>query len=733
MKILSLYIDAFGGLAKRACDLTEGISEILDENGAGKSTLAAFIKAMLYGLDGTATKDPSTNEFVLYRPWSGGRFGGSLTFATEGGTYRIERYFEDKRGANKHLGEYRVIDTATEMPTDAFGEEPGRVLFGVDGESFMRTAYLSSRGIMAAKTGDISAKLGGLDGERWDMASAEDALALIEKRRAEIRTRNKQRHGVKLLDVAERELEATRARITEATAAAEAEARERQSITEAEGRLAERTEKLNALARIKETADRRLGEEKARREQLAELSALLERDKAEVAALSRHFPDAPPSAETLSALDADLGEYNHLTTVAARSTASTDENPPTDEDIATLRVLIKEREDARAALAAQRTDGTAGEAGQAALPFPMLAVILLFLFLPLGIFLLWRHAKQKAAAAQAAEAARHAAEEARAQAEERFADANRRAATALAAVGLAPDASSSDVDALYTRTVGVRLAAAEQKKTAERREMLAERIEGVLSAYHDLPKADAIGVRVDALRAICRRLNERQALLIEHSTALARLNTAVTVTEEPPIDVSEVERLIGLLKGEIATITADIAAARTRASSYRAIADTLDEANDLYETQAAEVERLNARLSVLDKTAAILTEAKDALEARCLGGIRGRISAYTDRLLGKRFGEVRLNSDLALAFSEGGEGHGTEFFSTGLRAIGDICLRLALTDELYPNDPPPLILDDPFMALDEKNLAEAISLLSELADTRQILYLTCHASRSAKG
>lgn len=733
MKLLSLYIDAFGGLTKRACEFSDGFSEILDENGAGKSTLAAFIKAMLYGLDGVGiTRDLTANEFALYRPWGGGRFGGTLTFRTAEGVYRIERYFEDKRGANKHLGEWRVVDTATEMPTDAFGEEPGRVLFGVDGESFMRTAYLSSRGIMAAKTGDIAAKLGGLDGERWDMGNADEALRLIDRRRTEIRTKTKQKHGTKLLDIAERELNTTRSRIGEATAAMEAEARERQSIAEAEARLSEKQERLEALSKIKQAADRRLGEEKAKKEQIAELAALLERDKAEIAALSRHFPDAPPSQETLSTLEADLAEHTHLSAVTERQAEKAPHALPSDSDIAKLRTLVKARQDAEAALAAlpkEGADGTMGGAGHGAVRLLVLGLIFLFLLPPLGIFLLWRRAKGKATEAEKAYLAAKAERE---RAEQRLADAEDAAAAALLALGLARDAKNAEIDMLYTHVLTARLAAEEQKKNLERMTVLSVRIEAVLSSYRDLPATEAIGVRVDTLRELCRKLNEKQTMLIEHSSRLARLNATVIPPEKEQNDTAEAERMIGILKEAIAKETAEIAAARERASGYRAIADALDELYDLCETQAAEVDRLTARLSMLDKTAAILTEARDALEARCLGGIRSRITTYTNRLLGKKLGQIRLNTDLALSFSEGGEGHSADYLSTGLRAIGDICLRLALTDELYPCDPPPLILDDPFMALDENNLREAIALLSELASARQIIYLTCHPSRSGK-
>lgn len=737
MRFLSLYIDAFGGVTKRAYDFSEGYTELIDDNGTGKSTLAAFIKAMLYGLDGTGiTRDLSANEFALYRPWSGGRFGGTLTFETDAGIFRIERYFEDKRGANKHLGEYRVIDTATEMPTEAFGEEPGRVLFGVDGESFMRTAYLSSRGLTAAKTTDISAKLGGLEGESWDMSRAEDALRLIDKRRTEIRTKTKQKNGVKLLDVAERALNATREQIAEATAAMESEARERQTVTETEAQLTKARAELDTLTRLKAEADRRLGEEKARGEQIAELSALLERDEAEIAQISHHFPDAPPSPETIAALETELSEYNHLKATAARREADTVAPTASEAEIADLRALVKAREEAKQRLDAlpRPTADKAPKVGrQSYLPLLILGIVLLFLLPPVGVILLVMRAKRIKAEEEAirrAEAEVRRAEEERNAAEVAYRTSADEAAAALIAHGLPRDAGNAEIERLYAAMLKANLAAEENKKNAERMAYLGAKIDRTLSSYRDLPATDAPGVRVDALRRLSRTLDEKKAMLVEHSTRLARLTaSAPQPAQKAP---EEAEQRLATLKEEIAAKTALAAAARERADGYRAIADGLDELYDLCEAQSAEVERLSARLAMLDKTATLLSEAKDALEARCLGGIRGRITAYTDRLLGKRFGEVRLNTDLALAFSEGGEGHSAEYFSTGLRAISDICLRLALTDELYPNDPPPLILDDPFMALDEKNLKEALSLLTELAKARQILYLTCHKSRSGK-
>jgi uncharacterized protein YhaN len=57
-------------------------------------------------------------------------------------------------------------------------------------------------------------------------------------------------------------------------------------------------------------------------------------------------------------------------------------------------------------------------------------------------------------------------------------------------------------------------------------------------------------------------------------------------------------------------------------------------------------------------------------------------------------------------------------------------MHLALTDSLFPGEKPPLILDDPFVNLDEENLCRAKEILNALSQSRQILHLTCHESRA---
>ena len=60
----------------------------------------------------------------------------------------------------------------------------------------------------------------------------------------------------------------------------------------------------------------------------------------------------------------------------------------------------------------------------------------------------------------------------------------------------------------------------------------------------------------------------------------------------------------------------------------------------------------------------------------------------------------------------------------------DFCMRLALIDTLFTDEQPFIVLDDPFINLDEVRLAKALELLNMMADNKQIIYLVCHPVRA---
>ena len=69
------------------------------------------------------------------------------------------------------------------------------------------------------------------------------------------------------------------------------------------------------------------------------------------------------------------------------------------------------------------------------------------------------------------------------------------------------------------------------------------------------------------------------------------------------------------------------------------------------------------------------------------------------------------------------------YLSAGTLDLVNICKRFALIDLLYKKEKPFIILDDPFINLDDKNLKVAKEIVMEEAKKYQIIFLTCHSSR----
>ena len=132
MKLISCYIEGYGGIEKKEYFFNESITTFCQENGVGKTTLASFIKAMFYGLKGYKERSAFCDREHFY-PFKGGKFGGNLTFSKDGKIYKIERYFGEKTTRGDTLKVYCNGEI-----TEEFGEDIGKEIFGVDEASFLR-------------------------------------------------------------------------------------------------------------------------------------------------------------------------------------------------------------------------------------------------------------------------------------------------------------------------------------------------------------------------------------------------------------------------------------------------------------------------------------------------------------------------------------------------------------------------------------------------------------------
>lgn len=173
MRLLSCHIENFGKLHDYSIDFSDNLIVVCEENGWGKSTFAAFIRAMLYGLEGERKRSLEENERKKYKPWQGGVFGGQLLFEVNGKKYQISRIFRDKEAND----EFELRDAQTNLPSKDYSNKIGEEIFKINRESFMRTIFIGQNACETTATDDINAKIGNLadnsnDLNNFDLASA---------------------------------------------------------------------------------------------------------------------------------------------------------------------------------------------------------------------------------------------------------------------------------------------------------------------------------------------------------------------------------------------------------------------------------------------------------------------------------------------------------------------------------------------------------------------------------
>lgn len=143
-----------------------------------------------------------------------------------------------------------------------------------------------------------------------------------------------------------------------------------------------------------------------------------------------------------------------------------------------------------------------------------------------------------------------------------------------------------------------------------------------------------------------------------------------------------------------------------------------------------QIDEARANAVTIANTAKLLEEAKTALSTRYLDGMQESFTRFLSDLTGESSHDALMDTSFEVRLREAGQTRTMESFSRGWRDAVQFCVRLSLTDALYRDSEPPfLLLDDPFVNLDDERLDAARALLDSLASRYQIIYLICHKER----
>lgn len=237
------------------------------------------------------------------------------------------------------------------------------------------------------------------------------------------------------------------------------------------------------------------------------------------------------------------------------------------------------------------------------------------------------------------------------------------------------------------------------------------------------------------------------ALVTEAAKYKIALENAKNVKErlqqfEARTDLNELmaERKIGYsleeINARIHALDEEIEQVRTSIEQYNRQMEDLqeqldlrdDKLTELAECQAAQEQDLHT-YDIVTNTQELLQRARESFTARYMAPITKAFCKYYEMILGPQIDNWMIDANINFHRKELGEFRETKNMSAGYQDLIGVCMRLALVDAMFTDEKPFLIMDDPFVNLDEEKTEHGMQLLYNVASEYQTIYFTCHSSR----
>ena len=752
MKLISLYIENFGCLSRFSLNFEAGLTTINEPNGFGKTTFAEFIRAMLYGFP-RKSKSLEKNPRQKYAPWGGGMYGGNLVFSHEGRTFRLERTF----GATPKEDTFALIDLAGNRKTNRFSPEIGTELFGLDSDSFERSVYLPQlQGDGILSTAAIQAKLSDLVEDSGDVVSCDKAIAALRVgRTALIPYRGSGGTVAEATEAISRlqlQLDQMCLRESKLSQTLEAAKQIQTRIDDCQ------TDLKNVRKRIQAASDTAAA---AVQQRLYEnLLAQKQQIDRQISEYGRLFPAGIPD---MQALQEAGSAAERLATLSAQSADREDLSFPDMREIAEYRkkwneydVLQEKLQNLHFAAEKVLQNEELYLHGNRGAWAETVAWLIGTLGLTAGVvMLLLREMLYGIAGLSVGTAAtviaivlmtiRNGRQRSRQREREERIEAVHQEMAALRCgseqylreIGLFlrpfyPNAERGQYAACLTRLEQETLRAAEAQKKKKEADDCKKKLEGFLTRY---------GLSME--QNVCLQMRRLQENLGELQTAMAQKQVLVRqiaeLREEAGDALSaEIPDSVHMrqLRSEELQLQASITELTERLMQLRQDAQLLQADAERIGPLQGELSRWKKKraedlekVRILDDTMVFLQLARENLATSYLDTIRSRFDYYLAQL--DSCGETHLiDSNLQVQPERMGKARELAYFSAGQKDLIMLCMRLALVDALFKGQEVFVILDDPFVNLDDKHTAQAKKLLTVLSCERQILYLTCHSSRT---
>lgn len=791
MRLIRCHVDNFGKISDLDLDFTQGLNVINQPNAWGKSTLAAFLKAMFYGFD--SKKDPKAiaKDRDLYRPWQGGIFGGELDFEIDGKRYRIARTFaKSEKGDEYHLYD---LDTNLESRAyssnigaeifDLDSSSFKRSIFIAQNDCVSESsdAINAKLGNLVENTNDINNFETAISALKDMMNSlSPDRVTGSIKRRKSTITGIEQR--LKSFDSAKESI----ALLAEKLSIKQEQKKEMLEYRMGYAKALKTASEESTKKELRDRYEQLLQEASSTHDKVAEYELVFpngapsDDEFAAAMQLVRKMEEQQTIASNFDLTQEEITRYEKCEAMFDRATPTESQ---IDGHIENLSKLSKARKDIaeldsqiqfiNATLERKELDYKPKKTGRKG-PI-IIATILEILgvlgaaipfFLPrnLGLF---PYAQIVGAAvivvgliilivAAMVDSKAKASNEAYEEEVEKYAKPVEELETRMhelkSSVAAQEEEARGFLEQFHVFCAPENLQAKlyELKSFVQEYERLNTRIMKLKYA-----KDEAVNVKkgLATFEVKCNivlegdvrhQILELQARATEYRMAFDSYEKALEKLKDfetknnveelakvttCPYSLDELNEMISKIDVKVEEIREAIEQLTHQLDELSKQLDQKDELEQELEACHLAQEKEMHQYDVMKLTSEFLTSSKEKFTSKYMAPISNGFDKYYSMLTGDNEGNWQVDANIEVKVREHGQLREAKYFSAGYKDLLGICMRLALVDAMYQEEKPFLLLDDPFVNLDDDKLIQGKQMLEELAREYQTIYFTCHESR----
>ena len=774
MQITKCYVQNFGKLQDYTLTFNCNFNTILEQNGWGKSTLATFVKAILFGLSSTTKRDLDDNERQKYLTWGRETFGGYVEFVLNNHPYRLERKF----GSKQNQDSATLYDLNTNKTCTTYSPNIMEEYFGINSETFERSTYIAQGHITTEINDGIRAKLGNLlqNEQQNNFNAAIDKITDLRKQKQLYRGK-----GGEIDDIRQK-IDATNLKLAHAQEQkAQLDILQTKSTQELQT-IAQKQKELSDIEKQLSQIDKQHAQN-IELERYDELQQKLTKLKGEYQDIVKFFNNQTPTPQMLDQVQNDINKYNTQQIELANTTSTKNDElnalqkffargVPTHQK---LDEMFKNEQRLRNLETNPFVVQTIDRNNNASLHnytplyclFSLIAImvgvlcigvfskmLIGIIFAGLGglgvitsliVFFVQKNKHHNIQLKQTLDEQKHS-NKTQKQHEQINQEIQvlRNCLQEFVAQYLTPTSSIiNDLNTIkFNLTKYEYLQNIEQTKKEKTNTLNSDLVQtkSNLDRFFAVYYNDFSQNYQTMLNGMHLALNNYSRLSDEIKNTTLALNEYIKKTGIDPnkkVTPTELQKsaILNEQKRNLQNVLNELAHAHGQTTASIQTLTSKVENIDIYQNELEQYKDqekdITHEIKVLDNIKKYLERANDNLNSKYISPMTERFVHYAG-LISSTPLNIALDSDMNVSVEMNGAKRDKKYLSLGYRDILNLCMRFALIDAIFTGEQPPIILDDPFVNLDEQNTKNALDLLKQIAKDKQIIYLSCHPSRTNK-